>query len=438
MSDRTTAGRSDAARRAEAALLGTLLRCPDQIPEVRDQVGEEDFHHDAHQRVYRAVLGLHDRRAPVDLVTVAGALREAGQMPDTGEGMLCELWAGGGANAGHYADMVLGLALERGLAYAAAETAAEVEHPTGPAAELLERAQARLDRLAGRVGGTAAVPIADVVNETLDEIDARQRGERSAGRPTGFPALDGATSGGLPIGGLTVVGARPSVGKTSFALNVVRHVCEAGGVVLFVSLEQPRRELTERLLAMVSGVPVGPLRTGRLSQDQVGRVNAAADHVRGWRLHVNDTAHLTAPQIAAGARRTRRKAKGLSLIAVDYLGLVAPDNPKANRTEQVGAACRRLREMGRELGVPILLLCQLSRQAEESEVPRLHHLRESGEIEQHAEIVAFLHRAAAREPGRPDQIDLIIAKQRQGPLDVVGLDHDSQFFRFSERCAPLD
>jgi replicative DNA helicase len=434
MSDATTRDRSAAARRSEAALLGALLRSPDQIAEVRDLVGADDFHHDAHQRVYRAVLHLADRGLPVDLVTVAAALRESGDLADANEQLLAGLWDVAGTNAAHYADMVLALALERGIAFAAAETAAEVEHPTGPAAELLERAQARFDRLAGRVGGTAASPIVEVVNEALTEIDARMRGERTAGRPTGFAGVDAATNGGLPVGGLTVVGARPSVGKTSWALNVARHVCQGGGSVLFVSLEQPRLQIAERLFAMVSEVPAGPIRSGRLSTAEVDLVSSSAEVIRNWRLHINDTPHQTAGQIAAGARRTRRKARGLSLIVVDYLGLVAPDDPRANRNEQVGGACRRLREMARELAVPLLLLCQLNRAAEESEVPRLHHLRESGDIEQHADIVAFLHRAQAREANKPDRIDLHIAKQRQGALDMIEFEHDARIFRFAERA----
>jgi replicative DNA helicase len=203
--------------------------------------------------------------------------------------------------------------------------------------------------------------------------------------------------------------------------------------VLVVSLEQPRRELTERLTAAASGVDGRLLRSGRFGHDEAKRVAAAADRLRGWRLRVNDFATQTAGQIAAGARRARRDLKGLDLIVVDYLDLVAADNPKANRNEQTGASCRRLREMARELAVPVVCCCQLNRDAAgENELPKLHHLRNSGEIEQHADAVLFLHRSGAWQPGRPDRVELHVAKQRNGPKASLQLDHRSELYTFEE------
>lgn len=424
--------RTGAARSTERALLGTLLRCPAEVPEVRDLVRPEDFAWDPHQRLYRAICRLDDQRRPVDLVTVCEALRTAGD-GEVSEVFVADLAAHGGTGpmATAYADQVLALATERGLEHAAQDTLRDLERPTGPPAELLERAQARLDRLAARGPGAASVSAAEAVAEFLDDLDARQQGRRVAGRPTGFPGLDEDLCGGLPVGQTTVLGARPSVGKTSFALQVARNVCHRGGAVLFVSLEQRRLELMQRVHAAEARVSAQRIR-GRLDPEDVGPLRGAAGRVSDWPLRVNDTPSLTAAQIAAGARRDRRRLGRLDLVVVDYLQLVQPEDTRANRNEQVAQTTRRLRQMGRDLDVPVLLLCQLNRAGAETEVPMLHHLRDSGEIEAVADVVVFLHRAQPRDPGRPDRIDAIIAKQRNGPLSVRKYDHEAWVFTFAE------
>lgn len=431
------ARRIDAARKVEADLLGRLIRHPAGLPDVRDRVRLDDFHHDAHQRVYQSLLRLADRGLVIDLVGVCEDLRTAGDFREGGldSVFVAELYTNAGTEAGieAAADRIVGLSLERGLSVAGAEIVRDAEDPTGPAEEMLGRACARLDKLAQRVGGTASVGIAEAVNDLLAEIDARARGERTSGLPSGFGMLDDVLCGGWAIGGLTIVAARPSVGKTSFVLNVTRNVCEAGGAAYFVSLEQHRRELTERLTAAVGGVDGRLIRSGKVGPAEVGRIATAADAIRSWRLRVNDHPTQTAGQVAAGARRAKRDARGLDLIVVDYLDLVQPDNPKVNRNEQVGASCRRLREMARELGVPVLCCCQLNRDAAgENEVPKLHHLRNSGEIEQHADAVIFLHRAGVWTPGQPDRVDVHVAKQRNGPRASVPMEHRSEVYTFRE------
>ena len=420
------------ARDSERSLLACLLAHPDKLDEVRDLVAVEDFYLDAHQRVFGAMLRLHDRRHPFDVVGLRDELKARGDLADVGDDMLGELAGDGGFAHEWHVQRVQDKALKRAMIHAAVDLVNDSYADAGPADEILDRAQSRLDRLAARGAGPDAPTVAACVNEAIDGIDARGRGERPAGVPTGFPSLDDVLCGGFRIGGLTVLAARPSVGKTSFSVQAVRNVCEQGRAVFFASLEQPRVELTERLLANVAEVDGKRIQIGKLTAEESTRLSSAADVVRGWRSRIDDTPTRTAGQIAAAARRARRALKGLDLVVIDYLGLVAPDNAKANRNEQTGTSCRRLRGLARELGVPVLLLCQLNRAAADDEIPRLHHLRDSGEIEQHADVVAFLHRAGQRAFGKPDRIELHVAKQRNGPTDVIAFEHRTAVFTFSE------
>lgn len=432
----TTDGLYESDREAEAVFLGTLLRNPDEITDARDMLPVEALGQDPHQRVYRALIRLRDRRAPVDLGSLRTELATAGEADDVGDEFLGELPALGGTAPALSAriDQLRSLALARDLRRVAGELAYECDHPAGSPEERLERAQQSLARLAEGMVGTDATPFGEVVGRLFDEIDARRSGLRRAGTPTGFAQFDDLLCGGLPTGALTILAARPSVGKTSFAGNVTRNAAARGAAVLFVSLEQQQLELAERVMAGEARVNGKRIRTGDLDAEHVERLTVAADRARTWRLWVNDLTGLTSGQIAAGARRTKRRAKGLDLIVVDYLNLVRPENAKQNRNEQTGASALRLRDMARELGVPVLCLCQLNRAAaHDTDPPKLHHLRDSGEIEQHADVVVFLHRAEPWQPNRPDPIELHVAKHRNGPLGVVKMDHDSRVYTFTEQ-----
>lgn len=419
----------------ERDFLATLIRNPSEVPETRDSVPVEALPTDAGQRVYRAVLRLHDRRQLIDFAGVYGELAASGESADVGAEWLGDLTALGGSAATlpMHAARVLSLALSRDLRMATVETLGDLEKPDSPPEELLERAQQRLERLASRASGAESTPISDAMARMLDTLDKRSRGEMRSGLATGFELLDRQLCGGLPLDGLTVLAARPSVGKTALSVNIASHVARRGGSVLFVSLEQPEAELTERIAAMESQVNGSRLRTGQLDTADVANVADAASTASGWRMLINDVPGQTAAQVASAARLAKRKLRGLDLVVVDYLNLIRADNPKVTRNEQVGASATRLRVMARELNVPVLLLCQLNRGAADGDgVPRLHQLRDSGEIEQVADVVAFLHRALAWEPNRPDKIELHIAKQRNGPLGVVTFDHDSRVYTFRE------
>lgn len=409
------------------------MRYPDKLEEVRDVIGVDDFYYDAHQKIYGSILRLNDKSLPIDIVGVGKDLEAAKQIDDVGGVLyLAELVGECGFNHEWHVHRMQEAALRRGLIHSAVESANESYAGSAPAGELLDRSQERLERLAARGIGPEATPITEAVNRTLDTIDARVRGERDPGLPTMFTHLDSILCGGLGVGQLTTLAARPSVGKTSFALHVTRNVCAVGKSVLVVSLEQPEQELTERLLAGVSGVNGGRIRQGKFRQEDTARLGQAADAIRSWKLLVSDRPTQTAGQIAAGARRSRRKARGLDLVVVDYLGLVESDNRKANRNEQVATSVRRLRAMARELNVPVLLCCQLNRDAAgDQNPPQLHQLRESGEIEQVSDAVVFLHRTG-RNPDGEDMIQVRVAKQRNGPTANVEFVHETSVYSFRE------
>jgi replicative DNA helicase len=420
----------------ESVMIGGLMRNPDEIADVRDIVAVDDLVQDPLRRVYSTLLSMHERKIPISLVSVSHALAQAGELVDVGDELLALLYSDATpGNVQYYAQCVASNSLKRNIRYAAIETLGEAddEKPIGPPEEILERAQGRFDRLAQRLAGTDAVWITDALDREFDQIDARAKGRAVLGTPTGFAEVDEVLCGGLAKSQMTTLAARPSVGKTSLSMNVVRNVCEAGGSVLFVSLEQPEGELIDRFLASVSGVAGNRIRQGRMRGTDADKVRDAGDLIRRWRLQINDRPGQTAGQIAARARRAKRKAKGLDLIVVDYLHMVEPDNRKATRNEQVGAVARRLRDMARELQVPLLLCCQLNRDAAgDNVVPRLSHLRDSGEIEQVSDVVLILHRTG-RDPDGSDLIDLHVAKQRNGPLATIGFEHRTPVYTFVER-----
>ncbi len=420
-------------RNAERALLGFMSRYPSKADEIFDAVCAEDLYFDPNRKIFDVLRSLHSRQQPLEPTAIVQELRDRKQLEDVGgEVYIAEMTDNATASPEFYVDVIRQKALRRGMIHAAVDVANESYDESSSADELLDRAQAMFVQLAARGSGLEATPIVDMVNRSLETIDARIRGERAPGLATGFSELDEALGGGLLRGGMTILAARPSVGKTTLAMQVARNACEAGQRVLFVSLEQPEQELSERFLSCVARVPGTNLRRGRIRSVDAERLSSAADSIRHWRLHVNDRPAQTAREIATCARMTKRKTGGLDLIAVDYLGLVEPENRKLNRNEQTGASARRLRDMARELNVPVLLCCQLNRDAaDEKNAPRLHHLRDSGEIEQVADAVLILHRKARGTEGS-DSIELHVAKQRNGPLALIEFSHETATYTFRE------
>ena len=295
--------------------------------------------------------------------------------------------------------------------------------------------------------GSSVLGAHELIAQALERIDLREKGEHKiAGVDTGFPELD-AITGGLHDGELNVIAARPSMGKTAFALNIAEYVsCHLRVPTLFVSLEMSAIELADRLLCAHARIDGQRLRTGHTTVEDRQKIIESCSVISQAPLFVDDSASRTVTEVAAVARRLKRK-HSLGLIVVDYLQLIEPDNPKDNRQEQVARIARRLKGLARELNVPVACLAQLNRQAEQTgdHVPRLSHLRESGAIEQDADVVMFVHREEYymtpddREKERQDGnargllggAQIMIAKQRNGPTGDVKLLWQREFTRFA-------
>jgi replicative DNA helicase len=426
-------------RDAERCVLGSMLRENTVIGDVVQIVREEHFYADAHQKIYRGIVTIRDRGQPVDLVILAEWLREQKLIEDIGGyAYLADLWdaAPTAANAEHYARIVRDKAVTRELIHVGTEILRDAYDQVMPADELLESAERKVFDIAemGITGQTCTLQQA--INMAYDRIDSRaERGHLSiSGLPTGYADLDELTAG-LQNSELVIIAARPSVGKTAFALNIARHlVVEDHQPVLFVSLEQSRIELAERLLCCQAKIDSHKLRTNFLSSDDMDRLMGAADVLRAAKLYIDDTPGLGMLRIAANARRLKLR-NDIKAVIVDYLQLIDPDNRRDNRQEQVAAISRRLKFMARDLKIPVIALAQLNRASEDRQdhKPRLADLRESGSIEQDADTVMLLHRPELYDQAaQPGTIEIQIAKQRNGPTGEVTLAYLKQFMRFED------
>ncbi len=422
---------------AERSVLGSMLRDNAVIADVVNILRAENFYVFAHQKIYQALTTLAIYRGqPADAVTLANHLREQQLIDDVGGyAYLSELWdaAPSAANAEYYARIVRDKAIVRDLIHACNEIQRDAYDQAQPAEELLDSAERQILDIAqlGLTGHT--VTLQEAMNEAYDRIDSRkQHGHASSGIPTGYLDLDNLTAG-LQNSELVIIAARPSVGKTSFALNIARHVTvEEDLPVFFVSLEQSRTELAERLLCCQARVNSHSLRKGHLSDEDMQKLIAAGDVLRSAKLFLDDSPGQGMLRIAANARRLKLR-NGIKLVVIDYLQLIDPDNRRDNRQEQVACISRRLKCLARELEVPVVALAQVNRASEDRQDhrPRLADLRESGAIEQDADTVMLLHRPELYEPGQNENIvEVIIGKQRNGPTGDINLTFIKQFMRF--------
>jgi replicative DNA helicase len=414
-----------------------MLRDNAVIGDVLQIIREAQFYTDAHQKIFRGITSLYDKGHPADLVTLADWLKEQKFLEDAGGyAYLAELWdaAPTAANAEFYARIVRDKGVVRSLIHASTEILRDAYDQAQPADELLEGAERKILDIAqmGITGNT--ITLRDALNEAYERIDQRAGREHAdvSGLPTGFIDLDAITAG-LQNSELILIAARPSVGKTSLGLNLVRHiVVNAGHPVFFVSLEQSRIELAERLLCCQARVDSHKLRKGHLGADDMQKLIEAGDLLRQARLFIDDTPGQGMLRIAANARRLKLR-HSIKLVVIDYLQLIEPDNRRDSRQEQVASISRRLKFLAKELAIPVVALAQVNRTSEDRQDhrPRLSDLRESGSLEQDADTVMLLHRPELHEPGQHEGVvEVIIGKQRNGPTGEVTLTYLKQFMRF--------
>ncbi len=425
-------------RDAERSVLGSMLRDNIVVGDVCNIVQADHFYADAHQRIYRAITHLCvDRGQPADLVTLANYLQQEKQIEDVGGyAYLAELWdaAPTAANAEYYARIVRDKGMVRALIHASNEILRDAYDQTQPADELLGTAEHKIFEIANKGIAGQTFSLHDVLAEAYDRIDNRcQHGHQAiSGLATGFVDLDEKTAG-LQNSELIVLAARPSVGKTGCALNIARHVAvEEGQPVFFVSLEMSRIELAERLLCCQARVDSHRLRKGALSSDDMDKLIAAGGVLRKARIFIDDSPAQGMLRIAANSRRLLLR-EGIKVVIIDYLQLIEPENRRDPRQEQVAQISRRLKFLAKELKIPVLALAQVNRASEDrhDHKPRLSDLRESGSIEADADMVLLLHRPELYEPGQNEgSVEVIIAKQRNGPTGEIMLTFLKQFMRF--------
>ena len=426
---------------AERAVLGSILLKPDVCDDISLIIRTEDFFDEAHQILFHHLLELHEAGKRVDATIVVERLRTKGDLERIGgPAALSEVIQSvpHAAHASHYAHIVRDKAVLRALIAAGTDILRDAYDAADEPQTLLAQAERRIFSILENRSSTEAKSIEDVLADVMVRMDARMRQEHAVGGvETGFTDLD-RLCGGLHNSELSILAARPSMGKTALAMNIAEHVAMNLKLpVLFVSLEMNGIELADRLLCSVAQVNGQRLRNGTISQDDRRRLVEKSAEIGAAPLYIDDTPSRTLTEIAAVARRLKRRG-GLSLVVIDYLQLIEPDNPRDPRQEQVARIARRLKTLCRELEIPLLCLAQLNRQAEVSRdnKPRLHHLRESGAIEQDADVVMFVHREEYYQTSQEDrdrvkgEAEIIVAKQRNGPIGDVKLLWQHDYTRF--------
>jgi replicative DNA helicase len=426
---------------AERAVLSCMLRDNRVINDVVQILPSKDyFYADAHQKLFETIIQINDKGGkPVDLITLAEALMQRGYIEDIGGNLyLAEVYdtSGSAANVEYYAHIVRDKALVRGLILASNEILTSAYKQSMPADELLESAERQILDIAEKGVASNLITLDDAIKETYDLIDKRTTGKEIgfSGVSTGFADLNELTAG-LHPSELVIIAARPSVGKTSFGLNIARNVAaDERKAVFFVSLEQSRIELAERLLCCQARVDSHRLRKGSLASDDMEKLIEAGNFLRDAKLFIDDSPGQGMLRIAANARRLKMR-QDIKLVVIDYLQLIEPENRRDPRQEQVAQISRRLKHLARELKIPVLALAQVNRSSEDRQDhrPRLSDLRESGSIEQDADAVLMLHRPDRYEPGQHEGvIEVIVAKNRNGPVGEITLAYVKQYMRFED------
>jgi replicative DNA helicase len=417
---------------AEQSVLGSILIDRDAIVEVAEFLKPADFYRDANGRVYAAMLELFERREPVDIVTVSEVLERKDELDAIGGRTYLSSLSNQTPTAVHavqYARIVERKAVLRNLISAAGRIAGIGYEDPAEIQEAIDRAEAELFTVSERRVHAGFAPLRGLLHEAFDRLDYlhSHRGEISGVR-TGFTELDTLTTG-LQKSDLIVLAARPSVGKTSLALNIAEHAAvQDGRSVGVFSLEMSKEQLVLRLLSSVGDIDSQRLRTGFLEDLDFNRVANAMTQLSEARVYIDDTPNISTMELRTKARRLQAEA-GLDLVIVDYLQLMQATTTSrdANRVQEVSEISRGLKALARELSVPVIALSQLSRQPEmrESKEPRLSDLRESGAIEQDADLVMFLWREKERgqedADGDVEEINLHLAKHRNGPTGRLKL-----------------
>jgi replicative DNA helicase len=424
---------------AEQSVLGGMLLSKDAIADVVEVVRGTDFYKPAHETIYETILDLYGRGEPADAVTVAGRLTTSGELARVGGAPYLHTLVSSvptAANAGYYARIVRERAILRRLVEAGTRIVQMGYAADGTEVDdVVDQAQAAVYEVTERRASEDYLPLSGILQGTVDEIDAIQaHGGGFSGVPTGLVDLDKLTHGWHP-GQLIVVAARPGFGKSTLGLDFARSASIKHDMTSVIfSLEMSRNEIAMRLLSAESGVPLTNMRAGTLSEPQwldiakhMGRVNNAP-------LFIDDSANMSMMEIRAKCRRLKQR-HDLKLIVVDYLQLMSSGKRVESRQQEVSEFSRSMKLLAKDLEVPVIAISQLNRasEARADKRPMLSDLRESGAIEQDADVVILIHREDAYDKEvRPGEADLIVAKQRNGPTDHVSVSFLGHYSRFAD------
>lgn len=417
---------------AEVSLLGSILIEDEVITLIADKISSGDFYEKRHGTIYSAMLRLYEQHKPVDLLTLSSALKDSNDLENVGgSSYLTELTNAvpTAAHAEHYADLVAEKATRRKLIKASEDIVnLSFSDSVTSVQEILEEAEKRLFSVSQRTTKQDLVSIEQILAEGFDRLDELHKNKgRLRGVRTGWTDLDNKTAG-LQRSDLIILAARPAMGKTTFVGNLVQNVATIEKQpVLFFSLEMSKDQLVDRMLAAESGVDAWNIRTGNLTDEDFERLGAAMGELSEAPIYIDDTPGITVLEMRTKARREAQKHP-LGLIVIDYLQLMSGSRGGGgdfNRVQEVSEISRGLKLIARELNVPVIALSQLSRSVESRnpQIPQLADLRESGSIEQDADIVAFLYREDYYNPETDRQhiTDLILAKHRNGPTGRIEL-----------------
>jgi replicative DNA helicase len=426
---------------AEASLLGAILIDQDAIVKIADSIDPGDFFDIRHQRIYEAVISLYEKRQAIDVLTLSDGLKNMGYLEMVGgPTYLTELtnFVPTAAHVEQYADIVAQKSMRRRLIQTSHEISGLGFDESKGLKELIEEAETRLFQVSQQHVKQTIVSIEDILADSFERLDELHKDKKAIrGVPTGFKDMDNILAG-LQRSDLFILAARPSMGKTAFVLNLAHNVAvHAKEPVLIFSLEMSKEQLVDRLLSMESGVDAWALRTGNLSDTDFEKLGEAMGTLSEAPIFIDDTPGLTVSDMRTKARREAHQNK-LGLVIVDYLQLMSGGSRfggEGNRVQEISEISRGLKGIARELNVPLIALSQLSRSVESRspQIPQLADLRESGSIEQDADVVAFIYREDYYNPetDRKNLTDILIKKHRNGPLGNVELyfDKDKQRFR---------
>jgi replicative DNA helicase len=422
---------------AEQSTLGGMLLSQEAIAEVFEYVNSQDFYAPKHELIFDALLSLYGRGEPTDVITVTDELTKSGTLIRAGGADYLHTLTSivpTAANASFYAKIVQEKATLRRLVEVGTRIAQMGYANEGEVEDLVNQAQADIYGVTQSGTGEDYVGLSDSIEAAIAEIEAAQnRGGDLVGVPTGFIELDAMTHG-LHPGQLIILAARPAVGKSTLALDFARHAAlRTDKATLFFSLEMGRAEIAMRMLSAESQIPLQSMRKGTIADSDWTRLAQVRGQINDAPLYIDDSPNMTLVEIRAKCRRLAQRV-GLKMIVIDYIQLLSSGKKVESRQQEVSEFSRALKLLAKELNVPVIAISQLNRQAEQSKdkKPELSHLRESGSLEQDADVVVLLHREAIGDVDHPraGEADLIVAKQRSGPTGTIVVAFQGHYSRF--------